>query len=126
MLFDLDFWKASAERAIKTFVQTLAAGLGTASVGIVDLPWESALGLAASAAVLSLLTSVGSARVGKNAGPSLLGESTKPETVVVEVPAKKPAARKPSSSTSTPKKKTTSASSKGTGAQKAAPKKTTK
>lgn len=126
MLFDIDFWKASAERAIKTFVQTLAAGLGTASVGILELPWESALGLALSAGILSLLTSVGSARVGKNAGPSLTGETTKPETVVVEVPAKKPAARKPSSSTSTPKKKTTSASSTGTGAQKAAPKKTTK
>jgi len=118
MLFDLDFWKASGERALKTFIQTLAAGLGTASIGILSLPWETALGLAASAAVLSLLTSLGSARVGKSVGPSLVGESTKPETVIVEVPAKKPAAKKPSSSTSTSKKPTTSASkAKGTGAQ---------
>lgn len=126
MIFTLNFWKASAERAIKTFVQTLAAGLGTASIGILELPWESAFGLAASAAVLSLLTSVGSARLGSKVGPSLVGETTEPETVIVEVPAAKPARKKPSSSTSTPQKKTTSVSSTGTGAQKAAPKKTTK
>lgn len=100
MLFDIDFWKAAAERSLKTFFQTLLAGLGTAQMGIVDLPWETALGLAASAAVLSLLTSLGSANLGKSVGPSLVGESTKPETVIVEVPAKKPAARKPSSSAS--------------------------
>ena len=100
MLFDLDFWKAAAERALKTFVQTLLAGLGTAQLGVMELPWETALGLAASAAVLSLLTSLGSANLGKSVGPSLVGESTKPETVVVEVPAKTPAARKPSSTAS--------------------------
>jgi len=100
MLYDIEFWKASGERALKTFVQTLVAGLGTAQVGILDMPWETALGLAASAAILSLLTSVGSARLGSKVGPSLVGESTQPETVVVEVPAKKPAAKKPSSSTS--------------------------
>ena len=100
MLFDLDFWKASAERALKTFLQTLVAGLGTAQLGVMDLPWETALALAASAGVLSLLTSLGSANLGGSVGPSLVGESTKPETVIVEVPAKKPAARKPSSSTS--------------------------
>lgn len=108
MLFDLDFWKAAAERSLKTFFQTLVAGLGTAQLGIVALPWETAFGLAASAAVLSLLTSLGSANLGSKAGPSLVGETTKPETVVVEVPAKKPATRKPSSSASASKKSTTS------------------
>ena len=111
MLFDIEFWKAAGERALKTFVQTLVAGLGTAQVGILDMPWETALGLAASAAVLSLLTSVGSARLGSKVGPSLVGETTVPETVVVEVPAKKPAAKKPSSTASkkpAAKKSTTS------------------
>ena len=108
MLFDLDFWKAAAERALKTFIQTLVAGLGTTQMGIADLAWETSLSLAASAAVLSLLTSLGSANLGSKAGPSLVGETTKPETVVVEVPAKKPAAKKPSSSASASKKSTTS------------------
>ena len=94
-MFDIDFWKASAERAIKTFIQVLLAGLGTAQVGIMDLAWEQSLSLAASAAVLSLLTSLGSANLGGKAGPSLVGETTKPEVIeVVKSAAKKPAAKK--------------------------------
>lgn len=95
-MFDIDFWKASAERAVKTFIQVLLAGLGTAQVGIMDLAWEQSLSLAASAAVLSLLTSLGSANLGGKAGPSLVGETTKPEVieVVKKAAAKKPAAKK--------------------------------
>lgn len=95
-MFDIDFWKASAERAIKTFIQVLVAGLGTAQVGIMDLAWEQSLSLAASAAVLSLLTSLGSANLGGKAGPSLVGETTKPEIieVVKKAAARKPAAKK--------------------------------
>jgi hypothetical protein len=91
-MFDIDFWKATAERAVKTFVQVLIATFGTDQIGIVELPWESALSLAASAALLSILTSLGSANLGSKAGPSLVGETTKPE--VIEV-VKKAAARKP-------------------------------
>jgi hypothetical protein len=42
--------------------------------------------------VLSILSSVGSANLGSKSGPSLAGETTKPETVIVEVT--KPAAGK--------------------------------
>ena len=94
-MFDINFLKATVERAIKTFIQVLVAGLGTAQVGVLDLAWEQSLSLAASAAVLSILTSLGSANLGSKAGPSLFGETTKPEVVTVEVPAaKKPAAKK--------------------------------
>jgi hypothetical protein len=94
-MFDINFLKATAERAIKTFIQVLVAGLGTAQIGVLDLAWEQSLSLAASAAVLSILTSLGSANLGGKAGPSLAGETTKPEVVTVEVPAaKKPAAKK--------------------------------
>lgn len=104
MLYDLEFWKATGERAVKTFVQTLLAAFGTDQMGLLELPWESALSLAASAALLSILTSLGSANLGSKAGPSLVGESTKPETVVVEVvkkavAIKKPAAAKPKAPT---------------------------
>jgi len=95
-MFDIDFLKASAERAIKTFIQVLIAGLGTAQVGVLDLAWEQSLSLAASAAVLSILTSLGSANLGGKAGPSLVGETTKPEVieVVKKAPAKKAPAKK--------------------------------
>lgn len=96
-MFDIDFLKASAERAIKTFIQVLIAGLGTAQVGVLDLAWEQSLSLAASAAVLSILTSLGSANLGGKAGPSLVGETTKPEVIemiVKKTPAKKAPAKK--------------------------------
>lgn len=75
-MFDKKFWIASAERAIKTFVQALLATFGSAQLGILDLPWESAISLAATAALLSVLTSVASANFGPSKGPSLVGETT--------------------------------------------------
>jgi len=100
MLYDLNFWKAAFERAVKTFVQTLIAVFGTDQIGLLDMDWVQGLSLAASAAVLSILSSLGSANLGSKAGPSLVGETTRPETVIVEVtkPAagkKTPAAKKP-------------------------------
>ena len=88
-MFSIDFWKASAERALKTFIQVLLAGLGTAQVGVLDLAWEQSLSLAASAAVLSLLTSLGSANFGKSVGPSLVGETTLPPKPAPKTAAKK-------------------------------------
>ena len=92
MIYDLDFWKASLERSLKTFVQTLLAVFGTDQVGLLDMDWAQGLSLAAAAAVLSILSSVSSANLGSKSGPSLVGETTKPETVIVEVT--KPAAGK--------------------------------
>jgi hypothetical protein len=95
MLYDIEFWKAAFERATKTFVQTLLAVLGTDQIGILEMDWTQALSLAGSAAVLSLLTSLGSANLGAKAGPSLVGETTKPEYVVVQAKkAPKATARK--------------------------------
>lgn len=82
-MFDIDFWKASGERALKTFLQVLLAGLGSAQIGILEMDWMNAISLAASAAVLSLISSAASAPLGGSAGPSLVGETTKP------APAKK-------------------------------------
>lgn len=68
------FWVATAERAIKTFAQTLAAVLLASNVvGLLDADWPAALSAAALASLLSVLTSIGSATVG-NDGPSLAGE----------------------------------------------------
>lgn len=100
-MFDNKFWLASAERAVKTFAQTLVALIGTEMVGIHTLEWGMMLSTALTATVLSLLTSLASANLGKNPGPSLVDESTHPDTVVVEVevPAPKKAAAKKATST---------------------------
>jgi predicted Kef-type K+ transport protein len=73
------FIKAVTERAVKTFLQTFIAIAGTAN--LFDLgSTADALGVAFSAAVLSVLTSFASAQFGAN-GPSLAGEHIEPSEV---------------------------------------------
>ena len=51
------FWTGAIERSVKTFAQTLAASL-TAGVAITEIDWQGALAIAATATLLSLLTSL--------------------------------------------------------------------
>lgn len=52
-------WMAAAGvRAVKTMAQSLVALIGTNAVSIVCLDWAQMLGVAATAGVLSLLTSL--------------------------------------------------------------------
>jgi len=83
MYYDADYWKATGERAIKTFVQVLLAVIGTDALGALSADWNQALAVAAMSAALSVLTSLAGVNIGPT-GPSLAGETTKPETVVVE------------------------------------------
>lgn len=69
------FWKAAFERAVKTFAQALLAVMTADGFGLLDADWPARLGAAGMAAILSLLSSIGSAGVG-NPGPSLSSEST--------------------------------------------------
>lgn len=62
----------TAERAAKTFAQVLV-GFFTAGVTVADLDWKQALTVAVTAAVVSVLTSVGSLPVGENGNASLVG-----------------------------------------------------
>jgi hypothetical protein len=73
------FIKAVTERAIKTFLQTFIAIAGTANLFDIGSTAD-ALGVALSAAVLSILTSLASAQFGTN-GPSLAGEQVEPDKV---------------------------------------------
>jgi hypothetical protein len=73
MLTDPTFWRAAAERAVKTFAQSLAALLVADGTDVLSTDWGARLSVAAMAAVVSVLTSVGSAQVGDD-GPSLGGE----------------------------------------------------
>ena len=54
----INWWKAAGVRAIKTFAQALAAEIGGNAVSITSLNWMQMLSVAATAAVLSLLTSI--------------------------------------------------------------------
>ena len=74
MLTDKHFWIAAAERAIKTFAQALVA-LFVAGVTVLTIDWQQGLAVAGTAALVSLLTSVASLRVGPFEGPSLAGEA---------------------------------------------------
>ena len=68
------FLQAIAERAIKTFAQTFVATVGASAMGVFTASSVEALKVAASAAVLSAMTSIASASYGPH-GPSLASET---------------------------------------------------
>jgi hypothetical protein len=70
MIWTSAFWKAAAERAVKTFAQAEAALLLAAGTGILDTDWTISLSVSGMAGVISVLTSVGS-DAATGSGPSL-------------------------------------------------------
>ncbi|WP_280498850.1 holin [Nocardia cyriacigeorgica] len=73
------FWKATAERAVKTFVQVLAASL--AGMSLLSTDWNTlaaALGLAGISAGMSVLTSLASVLRGEPDSPSLVNPPPTP------------------------------------------------
>ena len=73
-MFTKSFWKAAAERAIKTVAQALIAVIAASQFNWLSADWQSVLGTAATAGVLSLLTSIASAGVGDKGTPSAVAE----------------------------------------------------
>lgn len=72
------FWLATLERAIKTFAQAIVAVLLVASTTPVDIDWVELAYTGGLAALISVLTSIVSAGVGRHAGPSLATEELAP------------------------------------------------
>jgi hypothetical protein len=72
VIFTKPFWAAAAERAVKTFAQTLLAVLTAGHVGLLDVPWSAVLSAAGLAALLSVLTSVSTANIGPQGTPSMV------------------------------------------------------
>lgn len=60
------FWQDTAERAIKTLAQSLVAFLTANATGVLDIDWKNALSVSAFAMLLSVLTSIGSGKVGED------------------------------------------------------------
>lgn len=66
-MFSSVFWKDAFERGVKTFAQALLAiFLVAPQTNVINFDWPGALGVSATAAVISILTSVVSAGVTKN------------------------------------------------------------
>lgn len=83
------FWKDTIERAVKTFCQVLATLIGAGATNIVLLNWPDMLGVSATAALLSILTSiVSSSARGDRESASLVEE--KPNSTAYEYPPKHP------------------------------------
>lgn len=52
------FWKSALIRALRTFCQSLVTLIGTDAINIVNIDWLTIIGIAATTAVMSLLTSI--------------------------------------------------------------------
>ncbi|MCL6733278.1 holin [Streptomyces neyagawaensis] len=57
-MFTRAFWKATAERMIRTFAQAVVALLGGDGLGLVDIDWDQAFSIGGLAAVAALLTAI--------------------------------------------------------------------
>lgn len=60
MIWTKAFWKGASERAIKTFAQALGA-IAVVGVPVFELDFVQGLAISATAALASLLTSIGNA-----------------------------------------------------------------
>ena len=82
-MFTSWFWKSALERALKSFAQTLVALLSAGGIGLLDAPWSITLSTAGMTALLSVLTSVASERVGEPGSPSMVtaDRTARPTTI---------------------------------------------
>ena len=63
--FKVSFWRDAVERAIKTAAQSAILVFGADQLDVFAADWGDAFGFAAGGAVLSLLTSIASRRIGE-------------------------------------------------------------
>jgi hypothetical protein len=90
MLTSKEFWVAAIERAITAFAAALVAAIGSNQIGILDIEWMASLSLAATVAVLSILTSIVSGGTSKTHSVALFG----PERLEMPKPTKAAAKKK--------------------------------
>lgn len=68
------FWSEAFERAVKSSAQMAIAAFGAGATNLLEVPALTVLGAAGAGLVLSLLTSVASARLGSDSeSPALVG-----------------------------------------------------
>lgn len=69
------FWIDAADRALRTFAQALLATI-TVGDAIYHVDWTAGLGIAATAAIASLLTSVATSKVGETGTAAIITPNT--------------------------------------------------
>ncbi|WP_327421695.1 holin [Streptomyces sp. NBC_01230] len=67
-MITLAFWRATAERTVRTGAQALVAALSLDTVGVLDVDWGQGLSLAGSAALLTVLTALATSGGGEGPG----------------------------------------------------------
>lgn len=72
-IWNRQFWKASAERAVKTLAQAAVAFLAAGATGLIDVDWVQLASVSGLAALVSVLTSIGSGAI-TDGSPSLSNE----------------------------------------------------
>lgn len=82
MLWSIAFWRGAAERALKTFAQSLVAVIGVDAVGLLDVDWLGALSAATLATVISVLTSIGNADFTSGQTPVVIEVDTGAEDAI--------------------------------------------
>lgn len=70
-MFTKTFWKDTAERAVKTFAQSMVAVMTAGATGVFDVDWVNALSVSLLATLVSVLTSIGSGTVGDQSASML-------------------------------------------------------
>lgn len=76
-MFTKQFWLGTLERAVKTFAQATVPLVTAEATGLLAVDWWLLLSISGAAALVSVLTSLGSAPFG-DPGPSLAGETVDP------------------------------------------------
>lgn len=69
-MFSITFWTKAAERAVKTAAQSAILVIGADQLDVLHADWAAVLGFGLGGAVLSVLTSVATAKVGPADDPS--------------------------------------------------------
>lgn len=86
-MFTAQFWKEVAERAIKTFFQTLiATGIIASAAGATSQQWKDAAFVVGIATVLSVVSSIAGVAVGPKGSPSLVEPATAPSEDIQAFP----------------------------------------
>jgi len=73
-MFTVEFWRELVERAVKTAAQFVLVGVGGNLVNVWLVDWRVVAGSAGAGALLSVLTSLGSAPFGPSGSPSVVSD----------------------------------------------------
>lgn len=71
-MFSAKFWRSAFERAVKTAAQSAVVLFGANQVNVLSVDWEQIGAVVAGSALLSVLTSLASARITGHDDPSLV------------------------------------------------------